>query len=148
MKPNSLITKIALWVNRTVAVSVAAMLFLVPALIRWYSGIRILTLAEQYTVGICFYCSAAPIFLALWNLDRLLAAILEGSVFTRANVRRIRVIQWCCLAVSLLCVPAAFAYLPLIFVVLIMAFLCLTVCVLTRVMDAAVAIREENDLTI
>ena len=148
MKPNSFITKIALWVNRIVAVSVAAMLFLAPALIRWYSGIRILTLAEQYTVGICFYCSAAPIFLALWNLDRLLAAILEDAVFIRANVRRIRVIQWCCLAVSLLCVPAAFAYLPLIFVVLIMAFLCLTVCVLTRVMDAAVAIREENDLTI
>ena len=148
MKPNNTVTKIALWVNRCVAAGVAVLLFLVPTLIRWYSGIRLLNLTEQRTIAVCFYGCVAPILLALWLLDRLLASILEGGVFVRANVRRLRGIQWCCLAVSLLCVPAAVAYLPLIFVVLIMAFLCLVVCVLTRVMDAAVAIREENDLTI
>lgn len=148
MKPNNTVTKIALWVNRCVAVGVTALLFLVPGLIRWYSGIRYLTLTEQRTVAVCFYGCVIPILLALWMLDKLLASILAGGVFVRANVRRLRIIQWCCLAVSVLCIPAAVAYLPLIFPVLIMAFLCLVVCVLTRVMDAAVAIREENDLTI
>ena len=70
------------------------------------------------------------------------------QVFIRDNVRRIRRIQWCCCAVSLICVPASLAYLPLIFLVIIMAFLSLTVSVVASVMDAAVAIREENDLTI
>ena len=148
MKPNNTVTKIALWVNRSVAAGVFALLFLVPGLIRWYSGIRLLTLTEQKIIAVCFYCCVIPVLLALWKLDRLLASILAGRVFVRENVRRIRTIQWCCLAVSLLCIPAAIAYLPLIFLVLIMAFLCLVVCVLTRVMDAAVVIREENDLTI
>ena len=95
-----------------------------------------------------FYCCAVFVFAALWNMDRLLTAILAEKVFIRKNVTRIRRIQWCCGLVSLICIPATFAYLPLIFMVVIMAFLCLTVCVVTRVMDAAVAIREENDLTI
>lgn len=148
MKNNPIVTQIALWVNRVVAASVIVLLFFVPGLIRWYSGIRLLTLVEQRTVGACFYACVIPVLLALWQLDRLLAAILAELVFVRENVRRIRVIQWCCLAVSILCIPAAVAYLPMIFLVLIMAFLFLVVCVLTRVMDTAVALREENDLTI
>lgn len=148
MKINNAVTQIALWINRGVAVGVFTLLFFVPGLIRWYSGIRLLTWLEQITVAACFYACVSPVLLALWQLDRLLAAILEERVFIRENVRRIRIIQWCCLAVSILCIPAAVAYLPLIFLVLIMAFLCLVVCVLTRVMDTAVALREENDLTI
>lgn len=148
MKNNNTVTQISLWVNRTVAASVFVLLFFVPGLIRWYSGIRLLTWVEQKTVAVCFYACVIPVLLALWQLDRLLAAILAERVFVRENVRRIRIIQWCSLAVSILCVPAAVAYLPLIFLVLIMAFLCLVVCVLTRVMDTAVALREENDLTI
>ena len=148
MKTNNTVTKIALWANRTVVASILVLLFLVPTLIRWYSGIRLLTLVEQKTVAGCFYACVIPVLLALWQLDRLLAAILAEKVFVRENVRRIRIIQWCCLAVSILCIPAAVAYLPLIFLVLIMAFLCLVVCVLTRVMDTAVTLREENDLTI
>lgn len=148
MKNNYPVTKIALWVNRMIAASILVLLFLVPRLIRWYSGIRLLTFTEQTTVGACFYACVIPILLALWQLERLLSAILAEKVFVRENVRRIRIIQWCCLAVSLLCIPAAVAYLPLIFLVLIMAFLCLVVCVLTRVMDTAVTLREENDLTI
>ena len=37
---------------------------------------------------------------------------------------------------------------PLIFLAVIMGFLCLMVSVVAGVMDAAVSIREENDLTI
>ena len=148
MKNNNTVTKLALWVNRAVAVSILVLLFFVPTLIRWYSSIRLLTFTEQATVGACFYACVIPILLALWQLDRLLASILSEQVFIRENVRRIRIIQWCCLAVSILCIPSAVAYLPLIFLVLIMGFLCLVVCVLTRVMDTAVTLREENDLTI
>jgi hypothetical protein len=37
---------------------------------------------------------------------------------------------------------------PLIFMLIVMAFLCLVVSVVASVMDAAVTIREENDLTV
>ena len=91
---------------------------------------------------------AAVIVCALWNVDRLLTNILSGRVFTRKNVIRIRRIVRCCGLVSLICVPASFAYMPLIFLVAVMAFLCLIVSVVAEVMDAAVTIREENDLTV
>ena len=48
----------------------------------------------------------------------------------------------------MICLPAALIYYPLLFMVIIMGFLALVVCVLCRVMNAAVAIREENDLTV
>ena len=74
--------------------------------------------------------------------------ILAGEVFIRPNVRIIRRVCGCCMLVSLICLPAAFFYAPLIFFCIVMAFLCPVVNVVRYVFDAAVSIREENDLTI
>lgn len=148
MKAQNRITAIAVWVNRMVALLVAALIFLLPAVIDWYCQFRVLGRAEQIAIMAAYYCCVIPLGIALWNLDRLLSSIGAEEVFIRANVRRIRSIQWCCAAVSVICIPAAVAYMPLIFMVVIMAFLSLVVCVLTRVMATAVSIREENDLTI
>ena len=148
MNHKNLITHITVWVNRFVGLVVLLLVFFLPALIDWFCQFRLLTHVERTVVTVCFYCCVVFIAAALLSMDRLLAQILKGEVFTRSNVRRIRIIQWCCFAVSLICVPAAFAYLPLAFLALIMAFLTLTVCVVIRVMDAAVSIREENDLTV
>lgn len=139
---------VTLWVNRVIALTVAAMVFLLPMVIDWYCTFRVLTPVERTAIIIAFYCCTVFIGTALWNIDRLLAQIVKGQVFTRQNVRRIRGIGWCCGAVSLICVPASFAYMPLIFMLIVMAFLCLVVSVVASVMDAAVTIREENDLTV
>lgn len=148
MKTHNGITKITLWVNRFIALLVGVLIFTLPAIMDWYIQFKTMTPTEQTAVTIAFYCCVLVIGFALWNVDRLLTAILAEQVFIRDNVRRIRRIQWCCGGVSMICVPASFAYLPLIFLVIIMAFLSLTVSVVASVMDAAVAIREENDLTI
>jgi hypothetical protein len=148
MHEHDLHTKIALWVNRGVALLVFALLFFLPAILRWYCSIRMLAQLDPQGIMAAFYCCAAVIFVALWNIERLMKSILALQVFTRENVLRIRRIQWCCGGVSLLCVPASVCYLPLVFLVVIMAFACLMVSVVARVMDKAVAIREENDLTI
>lgn len=142
------ITTAALWVNRFVAALIVGLAFALPSVIDWYSGVRVLTQVEQTAITAAFYCCVIPIGMALWNLDQLLGSIMHEQVFIRENVRRIRTIQWCCALVSLICIPASAAYLPLIFLVVIMAFLSLVVCVLTRVMATAVALQEENDLTI
>ncbi|MBQ7415844.1 MAG: DUF2975 domain-containing protein [Oscillospiraceae bacterium] len=139
---------ITLWVNRAVALAVGAMLFLLPYVLEWYQEFRWLSETEQLVLSICFYCCAAAIAVALWNVDRMLTDILAGQVFIRKNVKRIQRIQLSCGVVALICIPATVAYMPLIFLVVIMAFLCLMVSVVASVMDAAVTIREENDLTI
>lgn len=147
-KKKAVATRMTLWVNRLIAFLLAVLVCTLPLLLDWYCTYRTLTQAERIAIIVAFYCCAVVVSVALWNMDRLLTNILDGLVFVRKNVIRIRRVQWCCGIVSLICLLAALVYLPLCFLVVIMAFLCLVVNVVTRVMDAAVAIREENDLTI
>ena len=148
MSRNTVITRITLWVNRCVALLVAALIPGLPFILKWYAAWRSLTSAENTAIMIAFYCCAVVTAVALWNMDALLRGVLKNQIFTRKIVNYIRIIRWCCAAISLICLPAAFVYLPLFFMVIIMAFLALVITVLVRVMTAAVAIREENDLTI
>lgn len=148
MNSNQLSTKITLWVNRLLAALLVVLVFMMPAILSWYRQFRYLTDGETHAILIAYYCCFLVVEAALWNVDRLLTNILADKVFVWSNVRRIRRIHWCCSGVSMICIPATFAYIPLVFVVLIMAFLALTVSVVARVMEAAVRIREENDLTI
>lgn len=148
MPKRNKMTLVTLWINRGIAGTVGVLMIFLPALLDWYSGIRPLSANQRMIILGGFYLCCIAVFLALWNMDRLLTAILRGEVFSRPNVGRIRRIQGCCGAVCLICIPVACAYLPIVFLAVIMAFLCLSVGVLASVMDAAVTIREENDLTI
>lgn len=142
------VTRVTLWVNRCIFALLVALLPALPFLLNWYGTIRTLSTAEYLAIMIAFYICAVITGVALWKLEQLLRNILAGQVFVRKNVRHIRTVQWCCGLVSLVCLPAACCYLPLIFMVIIMAFLCLVVSVVAQIMAAAVEIREENDLTI
>lgn len=139
---------VTLWANRLVALILTVLLFTMPLLLDWYCQFRVLSGLERTAITVAFYCCAVVVGIALWNMDALLRAIRLDQVFIRENVRRIRVVQWCCGGTGAICFPAAFCYYPLVFMVIIMAFLFLVVSVVCRVMDAAVSIREENDLTI
>ncbi len=139
---------VTLWANRLVALLLAVLLFTMPLVLNWYCQYRVLTPVERVAITVAFYCCAVVVAIALWNMEKLLLAIRRGEVFTRENVSRIRAVQWCCGGTGLICTPAAFCYYPLVFMVIIMAFLFLVVSVVCQVMDAAVTIREENDLTI
>ena len=148
MKKQTFTTRLTLWTNRLTALAVFILLITLRPIMDWYCTFRVLTVQEQTAITIAFYACAAVIFYALWNMERLLNAILQGKVFVPENVQCIRRVQCCCGIVSLICIPAAFAYVPLAFIAAIMAFLCLVVSVVACVMDRAVSLREENDLTI
>ncbi len=148
MKENNISARVTLCAGRLIGVIMLVLVFAMPALLDWYSTVRSLSEEERWAILCAFYCCALVTAGALWQLEGLLKNILRQQVFVRDNVRRIRGIQWCCALVSLICLPAAMKYYPLIFVVVIMAFLCLVVSVVAQVMDAAVTIREENDLTV
>ena len=140
--------RFALLANRINMLLVALCLPLLPLLLKWYCTQRPLPHRSYLAILIGFYCCSVFVLLALWTMDKLLKNILLGEVFIRDNIRFIRRIQFCCGMISLICLPAAVFYAPLWFMVIIMAFLFLVIWVVAQVMDAAVAIREENDLTI
>ena len=140
--------KITLWANRLISLILVILIFTMPTLLRWYETIRVMGDNVTRVISIAFYCCCVPIGAALWDMDRILRNILAKYVFIRQNVSCIRRIRWYCMATGLICLPAAFFYPPLIFVFVIMGFLSLVVSVLSSIMRVAVAIREENDLTI
>ena len=141
--------KSTLFVNRFLFFVMAGVLIFLPSLLDWYMTLRPgMGAVPRLALMLGFYCSAPAVFFALWELDRLLRSILCGQVFVRANVRSISRVRWCCLAVSLVCLCAALFYPPIIFMGIVMFFLCLILSVLSSVMAAAVEIREENDLTV
>ena len=142
-------TKATLFFNRFLAAAMVGMMFGMPAFLEWYVTLRpaMRETAQQALVW-GFYCCAPAVFFALWELDRLLRAILRRQVFIWRNVKSISRVRWCCLAVSLICLPPASFYSPIIFMSIIMFFLTLILSVLANVMAAAVEIREENDLTV
>jgi hypothetical protein len=148
MKSKKLSVYITLWTSRLVFLLMVVLPFLLPAILEWYAGFRHITIAERHTVTVCFIISAIIICWSMWNMDSILRSILRGEVFTRKNVRALRHVQWSCALVAVLCLVATFAYLPLVFLTVIMSFLFLALCVMSNVMAAAVEIREENDLTI
>ena len=126
--------KVTLWVGRIVGVALVGLVFFLPAILQWYAGFRFLTKWDQTVITVAFYCCTVVIGWALWGLDGILRAI--------------RQIQWCCALVGVITGLTCFAYLPLVFLAVIMGFLFLVVDVVGHVMDAAVTLREENDLTI
>lgn len=142
------LTRVTLWVNRCVGAFLLVMLFFLPAFMSWYCENWEMKPSSRTAIIAGFYCCASFIAIALWNMDSLLRAILSGQVFIRANVHRIRRMKWCCALVSVICVPAAVFYLPLVVLVIIMSFLSMIVSVAACVMDGAVTLREENDLTV
>lgn len=139
---------VALWLNRIIFLFVIAMAATLPWITEHFVGGGYLAARAAMALKCAYYACCPVVLLALWKLDALLRAILRGEVFTHENVSSIRIIRWCCLGVSLICLPAATRYLPLWLMVMIMGFLSLTITVLGNVMKAAVAIREENDLTV
>lgn len=148
MKRNNLMARITLWVGRFCALAVVVFAVTLPRLLDWYRGFRLLSVAEYRAIQIAYYCCTVVLEWALWEMDKLMRNILADKVFVRENAKRIQRLQWHCGGVALICLPAACFYLPLWFVVVIMAFLSLVVSVAAQVMRAAVEIREENDLTI
>lgn len=145
---SQLSAKCSLWCSRFLMGAIAVMAFCFPKLLAWYQSFRPLGLHGAAAVFFGFYLCVPVVLYCLWCVDKLLRNILKEAVFVTQNVRCIRRIRWCCAGVSLICLPAAFFYQPLVFMVLIMAFLALIVSVVKNVIAAAVELQEENDLTV
>ncbi len=139
---------VSLWANRVLMVVIVALTVGMPGILAWYSQIRVLQPGASVALLVSFYLCVPVSLFALGTLDRLLRNIIAGAVFVRGNVGLIRRVCLCCMAVSVICLPAACLYPPLVFFSIVMLFLCPVVGVVRSVFDAAVTIREENDLTI
>ena len=95
----------------------------------------------------CYSC--LPFALAiLYCLHRLLKNISEESIFINQNVIILRIISFLCYALAIICLISGFFYLPFIIVAIAAAFIALIIRVIKNVFFTAIAIKDENDMTI
>ena len=95
-----------------------------------------------------FYPCAVFAYGALYNLVRLLLNIRRDDTFVPRNVVYLRRISWCCFIVAGITAVSCAFYLPYAMVAIAAAFAGLMLRVVKNVMQSAVEIREENELTI
>ena len=100
---------------------------------------------------ISYYPSALFGYITLYSLIRLLKNIRRGDIFIPKNVSYLRRISWCCFAVAAISLVIAILYVdivPFLLVAGAAAFVGLMLRVVKNVMQNAVELREENELTI
>ncbi len=95
-----------------------------------------------------FYPSAVFAYITLYSLIRLLFNIKDEQIFIDANVKYLRRISWGCIAVSFITLICGFFYIPYFFITVAAGFVGLMLRIVKNAFQSAVALREENDLTI
>lgn len=122
-----------------------------PFIVRYYDDNIILKTGAQsmfLPLLITLYCAVIPAVTALVSLDMLLRNIRRGKPFVRQNVKYLRILSYCCFAVS-----AVFIYFatlrPFAFMIVIAGgFFGIILRVVKNCFEQAAEMREENDLTI
>ena len=136
-------------------ISSAALMGLIvtmPSFFAWFYGM--LNGAQEsaeriiHTVVVTFYCCAPFAAAALTMMIIILLNVIKDKVFIKQNVLCFRLISWCCYAVFIITAIGITKYLPLVIVAFAMAVIGTLLRVIKNILQAAVELREENDLTI
>jgi hypothetical protein len=95
-----------------------------------------------------YYAFCVPAYTALVALDRLLAAVKGGQVFTADNVRYLRIISWACFAAALVLAISFSVSLSFFVLAILAAFFGVVLRVVKNLFAAAVALQDDYDHTI
>lgn len=95
-----------------------------------------------------FYPAAVFAAVILFSLIKMLLNIRRNEVFIDENVKCLKVVSWCCVIIGIITLVGGWFYMPFLFVACAGFFVGLLLRVLKNVMQKAVEIKEENDLTV
>ena len=154
MKAKTSVT-ISLCICFASAALLAVWLCTFPTFIRWFYFSYHSLMQEQVVptraVSLlipAFYACAPFAAAALYMLIRLLLNLRNDKVFIRMNVTYLRLVSWCCYAVLAITFGFGLRYIPLMIVAFAMGVVGTLVRVFKNIMQSAVELREDNDLTI
>lgn len=146
-----------MWTSKkSVALSIAAC-FGFAAILTAAVGIflfgQVGTIETNLVFDVGFLLSAAFVYAALYGLIRLLFNIKKSRVFIRENVTYLRRISWCCFGVTAVALIGGLLYKGLpysffLFIAFLAAAIGLVLRVVKNVMECAVELKAENELTI
>ncbi len=142
-------TELSLIVCAVMALFILAFSCVAPWLFkRYFFEYRNFGTGIYITVLLCYYPSALLGECALFTLVKMLFAIRRGDPFCRENVRRLRLISAFCFCVAIITFAGGFMYIPFFYICAATGFVGLILRVVKNVMQSAVEMREESDLTV
>lgn len=104
--------------------------------------------AQKVIVYAAAYAELALMAAGLAMLFALLLLVKKGRVFTRPAVELIRYISWCLIFMGFIMMALAFCTLLAVIAGAAVLFVGLAIRVVKNVIEEAVYIKEENDLTV
>ncbi|MBR4726574.1 MAG: DUF2975 domain-containing protein [Clostridia bacterium] len=134
------------------AAALLVLLFTMPDFFRWFylmmHGQAGYAGSVVRTVVVAFYCCAPFAAAALAMMIVILRNVLRDQLFIRQNVTCFRWISWCCYAVMVITGVGTAYYFSLLVVAFTMGVVGTLLRVVKNMVQAAVELQEENDLTI
>ena len=132
-----------------------ALAFYIPAFLEYLLSLpdksgAYLNLApfQRLIVYIAVYSDLALMLTGLGMLFALLLLVQKNKVFTKQAVGLIRCISWCLMIMGIIMTSLTFCSTLALIVGTVVLFVGLTIRVVKNVIEAAVYLKEENDLTV
>lgn len=155
MKNRKISAVISLVICCAASLLLVVWLFTFPTFFNWFYVIYH-GLGSEYTrthevikiVVPTFYCCAPFAGASLFMLIRLLLNILQDKVYENSNVNYLRFISYCCYACFIITIITGVKYFPLLIIAFAMVVVGTLLRVVKNVMQTAVEIKAENDLTV
>ena len=140
---------LALFITTLVLVIAAVIFaFFYPDLLRWYLDLRMMPsdrFVPLLVIGYgCIACGLAGLALLIGMLSNIRAQ----RIFVQSNARLLGWMSACCLAIALLTGIGTVYYPPFVIFVIAALFLFFVLRVVGSVFARAVALKDENDMTI
>ena len=137
---------LSIFCTRLFMILLAVAVIAAPQIVTWYFHDMPSEIHLPFRVTI--YLCAIPGYVLLFGLDKLLRNIRHGEVFHSENVKMLRLISWCCIAVGVIALGSSFYYVSFAIVAVACAFFGLIIRVIKNVFDQAIEMKEEVDFTI
>ena len=119
-----------------------------PRIVNWYIQVSGKADWRAEPILIALLACCVPAMGALIWLHKLLTNIKNEQVFTDENISLLRRISWCCFLAALITLISARFYLVFGLISIAAAFMGLILRVVKNVIQQAVIIKTENELTI
>ena len=155
MKNRTLSAKISLGFCIFFSAVLVVSLFTFPAFLQWFyveyhhlNADNAAVIRNVRAIVATYYACAPFAAAALYMLIRLLLNVLHDDVFVMKNVTYLRGISWCCWGVAVASLVGCVFYVPLVIVFAAMGIMGALLRVVKNLVHSAVALREENELTI
>lgn len=114
----------------------------------WFIGLRGMAWQTGAALMVTIYLCSVFAWFLLFHLWKLLDNMKKGLVFIEDNVKRLRVVSWCCVGAAVICLISCAFYLPFLFVSIAAAFMALIVRIVKNVFQQANAMKSELDFTV